>query len=80
VKKQSKLPTIALCDGPNHLINLPLEFEGKRAFVVWDSIQVRGFELKARIELNPRLLKKVACRAWDYLYDGMLPLPRPQNN
>jgi len=67
-------------DGKNSLIDLPLEFEGKRAFAIWDSITLGNLKFKARVEIDPSLLQKIAYRDCDYYYRGQLVLPRPQNN
>ena len=56
------------------------EFEGKRAFIIWDSVPLGHYELKARLEINPRLLQKAEDNGWDYFYRGKLVLPRPENN
>jgi len=67
-------------NGKNSLIDLQLEFEGKRAFAIWDSIPIGAFELKARLELDPKLLKRVEHHGCDFFYHGELVLPEPQNN
>ena len=59
---------------------LPLEIEGKRAFVIWDTTTVGDFQLQARIEVNPKLLKRIRGRNAEYTYRGELVLPRPQDN
>lgn len=59
-------------------VDLDLEFEGQRAFVVWDAIPVGTFMLKARVEIDPALLRKGKGR--DFIYGGTLVLPQPQNN
>ena len=61
-------------------IDLDLEFEGDRAFVVWDSITLGAFLLKARMEINPDLLQADPDRKFDYFYHGQLVLPRPEYN
>jgi hypothetical protein len=61
-------------------IDLELEFDGKRAFAVWESFQVGRYEFKARLEINPRLLKKLSSSKCNYLYRGELQIPRPQDN
>ncbi len=60
-------------------VDLPLEFEGKRAFAVWDRVRVGEMDVKARIEVDPKRLRK-AGPGQDYLYEGLLILPRPQDN
>jgi hypothetical protein len=57
-----------------------LEFEGKRAFVIWDSITLGNYRLKARVEIDPRLLQADAGRGCDYFYRGELVLPHPEHN
>jgi hypothetical protein len=66
--------------GKTQLIDLDLEFEGKRAFVVWDSIAVGAYQLKARVEIDPKLLRAEPGRQCDFFYNGELILPRPENN
>lgn len=67
-------------EGKNATVDLPLEFEGKRAFAIWDSITFGNLKFKARVELDPDLLQKAAYRDFDYFYRGQLILPRPENN
>jgi hypothetical protein len=71
---------LTLRNGKNTFVDLDLEFEGKRAFAIWDSISVGKYELKARLELDPRQLKKVSDDCCDFEYRGPLVLPRPQDN
>jgi hypothetical protein len=78
--KSYKLRGLTLKNGKEATIELDLEFEGKRAFAVWDSISLGAYELKARVELNPKLLKKDASLSCDFIYRGELVLPRPENN
>ena len=78
--KTYKMRSRAATDGKNNLVDLPLEFEGKRAFAIWDSIKLGNFKLTARLELDPALLQKVASVACDYFYRGELVLPRPECN
>ena len=66
--------------GKRASIDLELEFEGKRAFVIWDSINLGGFLLKARMEIDPRLLRADSGRGCDYVYSGELVLPSPEHN
>ena len=61
-------------------IDLELEFDGKRAFAVWECFQIGKYEFKARLEINPRLLKKLRSSNCNYLYRGELEIPRPQDN
>jgi hypothetical protein len=77
----SNTQTLSVPTGKNSHINLPLEFEGTRAFAVWDTVKIRGYRFQMRIEVNPKLLRKQhgdECPA--YLYCGKLPLPRPELN
>ena len=78
--KTYKMRSRAADDGKNSLIDLPLEFEGKRAFAIWDSITLGNLKFKARVEIDPNLLQKIGYRDCDYYYRGHLVLPRPQNN
>ena len=70
--------SIKVSDGGSGFIDLDLEFEGKRAFVVWDEITVGGYMLKARVEIDPALLHKENDAR--LVYRGRLILPRPENN
>lgn len=62
------------------LKDLDLEFEGDRAFIIWDSIPLGSCNLKARVEIDPHRLEKSPAKACDYLYRGELVLPCPQEN
>jgi hypothetical protein len=62
------------------LLDLPLEFEGERAFVIWDCIKLGQYQFKTRIEIDPRRLKKIGRLGDEFSYGGNLPLPRPQDN
>ena len=66
--------------GSHSPIDLELEFDGKRAFAVWESFQIGKYEFKARLEINPRLLKKLRFSSCNYLYRGELVVPRPQDH
>jgi hypothetical protein len=70
----------AVAMGKTEFIDLDLEFEGKRAFVIWDSITLGDFLLKARVEIDPRLLRADTGRQCDFVYNGELVLPQPENN
>jgi len=61
-------------------LEFPLIFEGQRAFLLWESSPVANYELQARIELNPKLLRKVHGQQSQFRYTGKLELPRPQDN
>ena len=70
----------AVAKGKMKFIDLDLEFDGERAFVIWDSITLGNFLLKARVEIDPLLLHEDSGRGWDYVYRGELVLPNPENN
>jgi hypothetical protein len=72
--------SLAVENGKTTCIDLRLEFEGKRAFVLWDSISMGNYELKVRVELDPKQLEEVRGPSWDFFYRGRLVLPRPQDN
>jgi hypothetical protein len=72
--------SLAAENGTETTVDLNLEFEGRRAFVIWDSVSLGSYQLKARLEIDPTLLQKVGCHSCDYLYCGTLVLPRPQDN
>ena len=78
--KTYKMRSRTADDGKNSLIDLPLEFEGQRAFAIWDSITMGNFKFKARVEIDPSLLQKSGYEDCDYYYRGELVLPRPENN
>jgi hypothetical protein len=61
------------------IINLDIEFEGRRAFAICDRVPVGHYEFKVRLELDPRLLEKVAGRRV-FVYHGEVPLPKPEEN
>lgn len=70
----------AVSKGKTEFIDLDLEFEGKRAFVIWESITLGHYRLKARVEIDPQLLRADAGQQCDFVYSGELVLPRPENN
>jgi hypothetical protein len=70
----------AVAKGKLEFIDLDLEFDGKRAFVIWDSISLGSFLLKARVEIDPQLLQSDSGRGCDYVYRGEFVLPNPENN
>ncbi len=78
--KSYKLRGRAVAKGKLEAIKLDLEFDGKRAFVVWDSITLGNYLLKARVEIDPGLLREDSGRGCDYVYGGELVLPNPENN
>ena len=69
-----------MAKGKHEFIHLDLEFDGKRAFVIWDSISLGNYLLKARVEIDPRLLRADSGRQCDFVYSGELVLPRPEDN
>jgi len=75
-----RLRGMAVENGPKNSPNLELEFDGARAFVIWDTIPVGRFELKARLEIDTTLLEQSKNRSYDFFYHGKLVLPRPQDN
>lgn len=80
VKKQKRLRHLSLDNGQGTLVDLPLEFEDGRVFVLWDLVVVGRHQLKARIEIDPKLLDKLTGPGGRYAYRGHLVLPRPQDN
>jgi hypothetical protein len=78
--KLYKMRGRAVAKGKLKFIDLDLEFDGKRAFVVWDSISLGDFLVKARVEIDPRLLRADSGGGWDYVYRGELVLPQPEYN
>jgi hypothetical protein len=78
--KMYKMRSLALDHGKNSFIDLHLEFEEGRAFVILDSVAVGGYEFKARLEIDPQLLQRARDRGCDFYYRGELVLPRPENN
>jgi hypothetical protein len=78
--KMYTMRSVALADGRSTLVNLHLEFEGARAYVVWDSVTLRDYEFKTRVEINPKPLRKAGAHGCDFFYRGRLELPRPQDN
>jgi hypothetical protein len=78
--KLYKMRGLTQRDGQKTLVDLELEFDGKRAFAILDSIRLGDYKLKARLEIDPRLLKKVSDDYCDFFYRGKLVLPNPQNN
>lgn len=66
--------------GKSTNVDLDLEFEGARAFVIWDFISAGPFTIKARVEIDPLLLQKDNGRDFDFYYRGELVLPKPELN
>lgn len=78
--KLYRMRSFAMQNGKRASVDLALEFQGKRAFVIWDSVNVGAYELKARLEINPKFLQRVDRHCCDYIYSGQLVLPRPEHN
>ncbi len=78
--KLYKMRSLALDHGKNTFVDLHLEFDGERAFVIWESVALGEYELKARMEIDPGLLQDAASPGCDFFYRGELVLPRPENN
>jgi hypothetical protein len=75
--KTYKMRSRAAENGKETHIDLPLEFEGKRAFAIWDSIAFGNFHFKARVEIDPSLRRRSPPIA---LLHALGVLPRPENN
>lgn len=69
-----------LKDGKTALKEFQLEFEGTRAYLVWDDYNIGRLLFKARVELNPRLLRKPDRQSSKYYYRGKITLPHPEDN
>jgi hypothetical protein len=78
--KLYKMRSLSVDKGKKAFVDLDLEFDGSRAFVIWDSVAWGKFELKARLEIDPKLLQKDGDRGCDFFYHGDLVLPRPEHN
>jgi hypothetical protein len=78
--KLYKMRSLTHQDGKKRLVDLELEFEGKRAYAILDSIPLGNYRFTARIELDPKRLRKSTDQCCDYFYSGKLVLPRPENN
>jgi hypothetical protein len=78
--KLYKMRSLTMDKGKTAFIDLNLEFEGNRAFVVWDSVTLGEYLLKARVEIDPTLLQEDPEPDCDFVYRGQLILPRPENN
>ena len=78
--KSYKMRSLTVKNGKQAFNYLDLEFEGTRAYVVWDSVPVGEYQLKARLEIDPTLLMKSGGRGCDFFYHGALVLPRPELN
>ena len=79
-EKLYKLRSHAPAKDKSPYVDLDLEFDGERAFVVWDSVNFGNFQFKARVEIDPALLQAATGRGCDYFYRGQLILPRPEHN
>ena len=53
--KMYKMQSLAVENGKNTLVDLRLEFEGKRAFAIWDSIPLGHFEFISFQPTNLRM-------------------------
>jgi|GEM_PF-2946277 len=80
VKKPKRLRHLSVNNGQRTPIDLPLEFEGRRAFVLWDLVVLGSHQFKVRIEIDPKLLDRSDGPRGHYAYRGHLVLPRPQDN
>ena len=80
LEKKYKMRSLAVENGKNTLVDLHLEFEGKRAFAIWELIPLGEYEFKARLEIDPNLLQKVGGDCCDFFYRGHIDIPRPQDN
>ena len=78
--KSYKIRSLKSEQGKIDSIEMDLEFEEERAFVIWDSITVGGLTFKARVEIDPLLLQQEAGSDFDFHYAGDLVLPKPENN
>ena len=78
--KSYKMRSLTHQDGKKRLVDLELEFDGERAFAILDSVPLGNYKLTARLELDPKLLKKSSDECCDYFYRGNLVLPRPESN
>ncbi len=78
--KSYKMRSWTVKNGRRSRRDLQLEIEGTRAYVVWDSVTVGSYQLKARLEIDPELLLKSDRHGCDYFYSGALVLPRPEHN
>lgn len=78
--KLYKMRSLTHHDGKKRLVDLDLEFDGRRAFAILESVPIGNYKLKARLELDPKLLKKSSDECFDYFYQGKLVLPTPQYN
>lgn len=75
-----KLRSHTVENGRDSFVDLRLQFEGDRAFAIWETFPIGNYELAARLELNPKLLQKAGNQPYDFIYRGELVLPRPQDN
>jgi hypothetical protein len=78
--KLYRVRSLTMAKGKSAFIDFDLEFDGDRAYVVWDSITLGSFLLKARVEIDPTLLQEDTNRDCDFVYRGELVLPKPENN
>jgi hypothetical protein len=66
--------------GKYALEDYQLEFEGDRAFLVWEEFNVGNLFFKAVVELNPNLLRRIEGRSTNYYYRGKITLPHAEDN
>lgn len=78
--KLYKMRSLTHQDGKKRLVDLDLEFDGERAFAILDSVSMGNYRLKARLEIDPKLLRKSRDQCCDFFYRGKLILPTPENN
>ena len=70
----------AVENGKDRIVEMEIEFEGERAFAVWDTVTLGTYEFKARVELDATLLQRAIGQSHEFEYRGQLILPRPQDN
>ena len=63
LKMRKRLRHLARENGRGKLVELPLEFEGERAFVIWDWAVLGRQQFKARIEIDPE--RRDSIGVWD---------------
>jgi hypothetical protein len=74
------LRSLTVKNGKNTFLELDLEFEGHRAFVIWDSVSFGNYRLKAVLEIDPNRLVRMGGSHPEYEYRGEIELPRPEDN
>ncbi|PWU16853.1 MAG: hypothetical protein C5B50_12595 [Verrucomicrobia bacterium] len=78
--KKYTVRSLTLGQDKNSSTEFNLEFEGKRAFVIWDSFALGDYRIEARMEIDPMLLQEAGGKGSDFLYCGEIILPKPENN